>query len=92
MFKAGIFEADPVSRPALASDNGTQLVSKSFTEFFEEWEIKHIRTAVKYPETNGKFEVFHKKIKFENVYRKETYQTAIYRIKSLNQKRKSTAT
>ncbi|MCF8001791.1 MAG: IS3 family transposase, partial [Halanaerobiales bacterium] len=75
MFKAGVFEADPVSRPALVSDNGTQLVSKSFTEFLEEWEIKHIRTAVRHPETNGKIEVFHKTIKYENVYRKETYQS-----------------
>jgi transposase InsO family protein len=75
MYKAGIFDLDPVSRPVLVSDNGTQLVSKSFTEFLEEWEIRHIRTAVKHPETNGKFEVFHKTIKYENVYRKETYQS-----------------
>ncbi|PTW01339.1 transposase InsO family protein [Halanaerobium saccharolyticum] len=75
MFKAGIFEADPVSRPALVSDNGTQLVAKSFTEFLEEWEIKHIRIAVKHPETNGKIEVFHKTIKYENVYAQEKYQS-----------------
>ena len=36
MFKAGIFEADPVKRPALVIDNVTQLVSKNFTEFLEE--------------------------------------------------------
>ena len=75
MFKAGIFEADPVNRPTLVSDNGTQLVSKSFTEFLEKWEIKHIRTAVKHPETNGKIEVFHKTIKYENVYAQEKYQS-----------------
>jgi transposase InsO family protein len=75
MFKAGVFEVDPVSRPVLISDNGTQLVAKSFTEFLEEWEIKHIRTAVKHPETNGKIEVFHKTIKYENVYAQEKYQS-----------------
>jgi len=75
MFKAGIFEKEAAERPALISDNGTQLVSKSFTKFLEEWQIKHIRTAVRHPETNGKIEVFHKTIKYENVYRKATYQS-----------------
>jgi putative transposase len=75
MFKTGMFEKPIDQRPILVSDNGTQLVSKSFTSFLKEWNIKHIRTAVKHPETNGKIEVFHKTVKYENVYVKDLYQS-----------------
>ena len=54
MFKAGIFEKLEDQRPVLVSDNGTQLVSNSFKDFLKEWNIKHIRTAVRHPECNGK--------------------------------------
>jgi transposase InsO family protein len=67
--------AKPVSGPAFISDKGTQLVAKFFTEFLEGWEINHIRKAVKSPETNGKISVFHKSIKYENIYAQETYQS-----------------
>lgn len=40
--------------------NGTQLIARSFTSFLKEWNMKHIRTAVRYPETNGEIEVLHK--------------------------------
>lgn len=75
MFKADIFELPTDKRPVLVSDNGTQLVAKSFNSFLKEWNIKHIRTAVRHPETNGKIEVFHKTIKYENVYVKKQYQS-----------------
>ncbi len=75
LYKADLFEAPAEERPALISDNGTQLIAKSFTSFLEEWDIEHIRTAVRHPETNGKIEVLHKTIKYENVYVKERYQS-----------------
>ncbi|MCF8012540.1 MAG: DDE-type integrase/transposase/recombinase [Clostridiales bacterium] len=75
MFKAGLFEKPKDKRPVLVSDNGTQLVANSFKEFLKEWNIKHIRTAVRHPESNGKIEVFHKTIKYENVYIKEQYES-----------------
>ena len=73
--KAGLFEVDEEQRPALISDNGTQLVAKSFQEFLNTWKIEHRRIAVRHPESNGKIEVFHKTIKHERIYIQETYQT-----------------
>lgn len=75
MFKAGLFEKPEDQRPVLVSDNGTQLVANSFKDFLKEWDIKHIRTAVKHPESNGKIEVFHKTIKYEKVYVQEQYKS-----------------
>lgn len=71
--KAGLFEAD--ERPALISDNGTQLVAKSFQKFLNTWDIEHRRIAVRHPESNGKIEVFHKTVKYECVYVKEQYES-----------------
>ena len=75
MFKADIFEKPEDQRPVLVSDNGTQLISNSFKKFLKEWDITHIRTAVRHPESNGKIEVFHKTLKYENVYVKEQYES-----------------
>jgi len=71
LFKADLFECD--KRPALVSDNGTQMVARSFKEFLDTWDVEHIQTAVRHPESNGKIEVFHKTVKYENVYRKDRY-------------------
>ena len=73
--KAGLFQAPPEQRPALISDNGTQLVAKSFQKFLNTWDIEHRRIAVRHPESNGKIEVFHRTIKYERVYVKEQYKT-----------------
>ncbi|MCK8826054.1 DDE-type integrase/transposase/recombinase [Fuchsiella alkaliacetigena] len=75
LFKADLYEVAEEQKPALISDNGTQLVSNDFKEFLSELDIKHIRTAVRHPESNGKIEVFHKTIKHENVYIKEKYSS-----------------
>jgi len=61
------------NKPSLVSDNGTQLVSKSFKKFLKGLGIRHIRTAYRHPESNGRIEVFHKTLKYECVYLKETY-------------------
>ena len=73
--KAGLFEVPAAERPALVSDNGTQLVANSFQKFLNTWDIEHRRIAVRHPESNGKIEVFHKTIKYERVYVKEQYET-----------------
>lgn len=61
------------NKPVLVSDNGTQLVSKSFKKFLKDLGIKHIRTAYRHPESNGRIEVFHKTLKYEHVYLREIY-------------------
>ncbi|MBS3768584.1 MAG: IS3 family transposase [Candidatus Cloacimonetes bacterium] len=75
LHKADLYEKPADERPALVSDNGTQLISNSFTEFLKEWDIQHRRIAVRHPESNGKIEVLHKTIKHENVYTKERYES-----------------
>lgn len=37
----------------LISDNGTQFTSAYFTEFLQDFNIQHCRSAVAYPQTNG---------------------------------------
>jgi len=75
MFKENLYEKPVEQRSVLVTGNGTQIVSRSFQQFLREWEIEHIRTAVRHPESNGKIEVFHKTVKYENVYVKEKYQS-----------------
>ena len=53
LHKADLYEKSDDERPALVSDNGTQLISNSFTEFLKEWDIQHRRIAVRHPESNG---------------------------------------
>jgi len=61
------------NKPVLVSDNGTQLVSKSFKKFLKNLGVKHVRTAYRHPESNGRMEVFHKTLKYEHVYLREIY-------------------
>ena len=75
LHKADLYEKPDDQRPALVSDNGTQLISNSFTDFLKEWDIQHRRIAVRHPESNGKIAVLHKTIKHENVYTKERYES-----------------
>jgi transposase InsO family protein len=65
------------NKPVLISDNGTQLVSKSFKKFLKDLGVKHIRTAYRHPESNGRMEVFHKTLKYEHVYLREVYQNLL---------------
>lgn len=55
--------------PALITDNGSQFLAKDFKEFIRENTLKHIRTSVRYPQSNGKIESFHKSIKSECIRR-----------------------
>lgn len=60
-------EKYPEAKPALITDNGSQYISKDFKEFIRERGLTHIRTSVRYPQSNGKIERFHKSIKEEKI-------------------------
>ena len=40
----------------LVTDNGSQIVSKEFTQFTTDWEFKHVTSSTRYPKSNGKAE------------------------------------
>ena len=65
-------EKYPDARPRLISDNGSQFVSKDFKEYLRECHLKHVRTSVNYPQSNGKLERFHRTVK-EEAIRKQSY-------------------
>jgi transposase InsO family protein len=58
-------------KPKIISDNGTQLVAKSFKKFLKDLGIKHIRIAYRHPESQGRIEVFFKTLKYECFYHGE---------------------
>ncbi len=47
----------------IVTDNGTQFTSAVFAEFLKQGDIKHIRTSVYYPASNGAVERFHRALK-----------------------------
>jgi putative transposase len=55
----------PDARPGVITDNGGQFIAKEFKEFIKTAELTHIRTSIKYPESNGKVERFHRTISEE---------------------------
>lgn len=66
LLETGLLESE--AKPKLLSDNGTQITAKSLKKFFKELGIAHIRTAFHHPQSNGRMEIFHKTIKYEDVY------------------------
>ena len=60
-------EKFPGYKPRIISDNGTQFISRDFREFLSLVELKHIRTSVAYPQSNGKIERFHRTINEEHL-------------------------
>lgn len=52
-------------KPRIISDNGSQFISKDFAQFIRSNELTHIRTSVRYPQSNGKIERFHRTIQQE---------------------------
>lgn len=63
-------EKYPGMKPRIISDNGSQFVARDFKVFLGEKELTHVRTSVRYPQSNGKIESFHKTIKRECVRKK----------------------
>lgn len=57
-------------KPRIISDNGTQFISKDFTEYLKFVGLQHIRTSVAYPQSNGKIERYHRTIQQECLRRK----------------------
>jgi len=62
-------EKYPGMKPRLISDNGSQFISRDFKEFISLKELCHVRTSIRYPQSNGKIESFHKTIKKECIRR-----------------------
>ncbi len=48
LYKADLFEASKEERPALFSDNGTQLTAKSFKNFLNTWDIERMYVRERY--------------------------------------------
>jgi transposase InsO family protein len=53
-------EKYPAYKPRIISDNGSQFISKDFSQFIKFAELQHIRTSIAYPPANGKIERFHR--------------------------------
>lgn len=51
----------------LVTDNGAQYRSKRFKKYLEKQHVRHIRTAYKRPETNGKIERWHRTLKEQKI-------------------------
>jgi len=58
-------EKFPGNSPRLISDNGSQFISGDFRKFLREVGLDHVRTSVRYPQSNGKIERFHRTLKDE---------------------------
>ena len=52
-------ERFPGVKPRIISDNGTQFISKDFSEYLRLAGLTHIKTSICYPQSNGKIEKFH---------------------------------
>ncbi len=55
----------PGVKPRIITDNGAQYISKEFKQFIKQAELEQIITSVKYPQSNGKIERFHRSINQE---------------------------
>ena len=60
-------EKYPGESPRIISDNGSQFISNEFKKFINFHELCHVRTSVRYPESNGKKERFYQTLKSEHV-------------------------
>ncbi len=58
-------EKHPDKKPKLITDNGSQYISKDFKNYLKEVGLQHIRTSVRYPQSNGKIERFHRSLEEE---------------------------
>lgn len=55
-------EKYPGYKPRIISDNGSQFISKDFTEYLKFVGLQHIRTSIAYPQSNGKIERYHRTV------------------------------
>ena len=62
-------EKFPEARPRIISDNGSQFISRDFSQFIKQAGLQHIKTSIAYPQSNGKIERFHRSISEEHIRR-----------------------
>lgn len=53
-------EKYPAYKPRIISDNGSQFISKDFSQFIKLAVLQHIKTSLAYPQNNGKIERIHR--------------------------------
>lgn len=58
-------EKFPLAKPRLISDNGSQFISRDFSEYMRFVGLNHVKTSIAYPQANGKIERFHRTISDE---------------------------
>jgi len=63
-------EKYPGVRPRLITNNGSQYISKDFTEYLRSVGLQHVRTSIAYPQSNGKIERYHRTIHEECLAKK----------------------
>jgi transposase InsO family protein len=63
-------EKHPGEKPRIISDNGGQYISKDFKDYIKQAGLRHTRTSVAYPQSNGKIERFHRSIEDECIRKK----------------------
>jgi transposase InsO family protein len=63
-------EQYPLVKPRLISDNGTQFISKDFTDYLRYTGLQHVRTSIAHPQSNGKIERYHRTIHEECLMKK----------------------
>jgi len=61
--RAGVEHVRVVQRPRLLSDNGPCYLSRELKSYLEKQDIRHIRTRVYHPMTQGKIERYHRSMK-----------------------------
>ncbi len=71
--KEGLLEEK--DQPKVVSDNGPRFVGQGFTGLLDELGVDHRTIPVDHPESNGKIEVFHKTLKYEQVYLRDNYES-----------------
>ena len=61
--QTGVEHVQVVQRPRLLSDNGPCYISRELKSYLEKQDIRHIRTKVYHPMTQGKIERYHRSMK-----------------------------
>ena len=61
--ETGVEHVQVVQRPRLLSDNGACFISHELKNYLESHEIRHVRTKMYHPMTQGKIERYHRSMK-----------------------------
>lgn len=58
-------EKFPGVSPRIITDNGPQFIARDFAEFLRQMGLRHVRTSIAYPQSNGKIERWHGTVRQE---------------------------